>query len=1105
MWHPNFALPASVDHSINPDHPEFRLSREKAGFVLSERNNPVRKYFSARTPAEKEDATGRQRWRLTGHRDRTGNAVCFHYNGTGQLVKVTHSDGAELRLFYREDDGLLADIRRTDNGLNAIMARYGYHDNHWLAEADSTQQFHLFYEYNDRGLIRRWSDGDQTAVDYTYDAQGRCIHSIGSGGFYPVTLTYEPGITRSTTPQGHTTSWHYNDQQQVTQVETPCGHVTRYVYDEWGNLTRQILPEGQTLTLAYLADTGLVTAFTDATGASWHYHYDELDRLVSMTDPLGRVWWQQYDSKGNADCFIAPDGSKTTLTRNEFGLVIAAEDSEGLRRSWEYDPQKRLAKLFDEENRSLRFGYDSHDRLQRLASGGGALWLWEYDRHHRVAVSDRPNNSLERFRHDRHGNLTGWTDARGVQWTIEYGPFDLPTGRIDGEGHRWQYRYDPDSLQLTEVINPQNESYRYTLDADGRVVTETDYAGTQWRYAYDGNGNCIEKRDVLGNVTRFEYDAAGRMTAMHTPEGTTVYHYDILGRLREAAAPDSAPLTFEYDDKDRIVKETQAHGDIQRDYPDSATAERTLLTPDNRGWQARTEANNAGELRRVSFSGGHSLSLERDDDGHECHRQSDKGFILRQTHSLMGQLTAQRAGRNSEFFEATDIPAPTLAGLDRQYRYDAALNLTGANDERQWLGYIVNGNGQVSSVSDKDRLQEHYQYDAAGYPSRRFDGLNEIAGERLYQQGHRLRQAGQHRFAYDEAGRMTEMQLCRDGYRDQLTKFSWNSQNQLAGVLTPGGRQWVYRYDAFGRRTEKVCDPLGQRTTYLWDGDVPAEIREYRHNRLHCIRHLVFDGWQLLAQQIQFFTPNPADRSELLAGNIQTQYAVCAPTGEPLALFDEAGHRVWRQPKQSLYGLQLELPGENPEWDPGLKFAGQFFDEESGLVYNRFRYYSAVAGQYLTPDPLGLAGGFNPYSYVHNPTGLIDPFGLAGENVFIHYTNKAGFDGIMKSGVLNPNASGKVYITDILMSPKDVLRDLLINNPIHTGRGDYAIIFKVDPGERGNIHLSSRLEYIHEGKLKLKDILYSGKNPYTMLEHLDYDTRLKLTDNQVKIRKCGGK
>ncbi|WMV72727.1 RHS repeat-associated core domain-containing protein [Xenorhabdus griffiniae] len=974
----HFALPPSVDHSINPEHPEFRLSRQKQGFVLSERNNPVRKYFALRASAEEDGAIGIQRWRLTEHRDRNGNAVRFHYDDRHQLANVTHSDGPALRLYYRED-GRLTDIRRTDNGLDAVMAHYDYHADGRLAEADSTQHFHLFYEYNDEGLISRWSDGDQTAVDYTYDTQGRCIHSVGSGGFYPVQLTYEPGITRSTTPQGHTTTWHYTDQQQVTRVETPCGHVTRYKYDEWGNLRQQILPEGQTLTLDYLADSGLVTALTDATGATWQYHYDDTDRLISMTDPLGRVWWQQYDDRGNAACFIAPDGRKTTLTRNEFGLVIAAEEEEGHKRTWEYDAHHRLSKLFDEENRSLRLGYDSHDRLQRLASGGGALWRWEYDRHHRVALSDRPNNSLERFRHDRHGNLTAWTDARGVSWYIEYGPFDLPVARVDGEGHRWQYRYDPDSLQLLEVVNPQGESYRYTLDADGRVVTETDYAGTQWRYAYDGNGNCTEKWDALGNITRFEYDAASRLTAMHTPEGTTAYQYDRLGRLLAVTAPDSAPLTFEYDEQDRIVKETQPHGDIQRDYPDSVSVESTYYPVGGPNWSVTVEANAVGELKQVSLKGEHVLRIERDEDGHEWHRQSDKGFILRQEHSLMGQLTAQRAGRNTEFFEAhevADIPQPTLAGLDREYRYDAALNLVAANDERQWLRYVVNGNGQVTSVSDGERLREHYQYDACGYPARRFDGVNEIEGERLYQKGHRLRQVGQHLFEYDEAGRMTAMQLWQEGHRPQLTQFRWNSQNQLIGVQTPGGQQWAYRYDAFGRRTEKVCDQSGQRTTYLWDGDVPAEIREYRHNRLHCIRHLVFDGWQLLAQQVQFFTPNPENRCELLAGKIQTQYAVCAPTGEPLALFNEAGHRVWRQPPQSLYGLRLGMRGENADFNPGLQYAGQWLDEESGLVYNRFRYYSPVAGQYLTPDPIGLLGGNNPYSYVKNPTIWIDPLGL---------------------------------------------------------------------------------------------------------------------------------
>ena len=57
---------------------------------------------------------------------------------------------------------------------------------------------------------------------------------------------------------------------------------------------------------------------------------------------------------------------------------------------------------------------------------------------------------------------------------------------------------------------------------------------------------------------------------------------------------------------------------------------------------------------------------------------------------------------------------------------------------------------------------------------------------------------------------------------------------------------------------------------------------------------------------------------------------------------------------------------------------GQWRDEESGLWYNLHRYYDAGTGQYLSPDPLKLGGGINTQSYVHDPVGWCDPWGLAG-------------------------------------------------------------------------------------------------------------------------------
>nr|WP_323055811.1 RHS repeat-associated core domain-containing protein [Pseudomonas lurida] len=63
--------------------------------------------------------------------------------------------------------------------------------------------------------------------------------------------------------------------------------------------------------------------------------------------------------------------------------------------------------------------------------------------------------------------------------------------------------------------------------------------------------------------------------------------------------------------------------------------------------------------------------------------------------------------------------------------------------------------------------------------------------------------------------------------------------------------------------------------------------------------------------------------------------------------------------------------------DNPLRFQGQYFDQESGLHYNRYRYYNPDIGRYLTPDPVKLAGGINAYLYVPNPTGWIDPLGLS--------------------------------------------------------------------------------------------------------------------------------
>ena len=193
------------------------------------------------------------------------------------------------------------------------------------------------------------------------------------------------------------------------------------------------------------------------------------------------------------------------------------------------------------------------------------------------------------------------------------------------------------------------------------------------------------------------------------------------------------------------------------------------------------------------------------------------------------------------------------------------------------------------------------------------------------------------------------------------------------------GEVWYYKYDALGRRIEKACPQRNKKTAYLWDGDQVAYQETEKHGKTESLRHCIFNGWELIAQQDSYFKTDLRNHHKTWTQT--TNYAVCQPNGQPLALFNPQGKRTWRKAPSSLWGLPLLENWESKQAEPlnpNLLFAGQYFDQESGLAYNRFRYYDPQSGCYLKSDPIGLAGGETPYAYVHNPMGWVDPFGLAG-------------------------------------------------------------------------------------------------------------------------------
>ncbi|EHK7492487.1 hypothetical protein ICJ15_004320 [Escherichia coli] len=499
--------------------------------------------------------------------------------------------------------------------------------------------------------------------------------------------------------------------------------------------------------------------------------------------------------------------------------------------------------------------------------------------------------------------------------------------------------------------------------------------------------------------------AAGRLAEVITPEGKTQYAYDKSGRLTGIFSPDGTSQRTGYDERGRVNVTTQGRRAIEYHYPDEHTVIRCILPPEDERDRHPDESllkttyryNAAGELTEVILPGDETLTFSRDEAGREVLRHSNRGFACEQGWNAAGQPVSQRAG----FFPEETTWGGLLPSLVREYRYDSAGNVSAVTSREDYgretrREYRLDRNGQVTAVTASGtglgygEGDESYGYDSCGYLKAQSAGRHRISEETdQYAGGHRLKQAGNTQYDYDAAGRMVSRTRHRDGYRPETERFRWDSRDQLTGYCSAQGEQWEYRHDASGRRTEKRCDRKKIRFTYLWDGDSIAEIREYRDDKLYSVRHLVFNGFELISQQ--FSRVRQAHPSVAPQWVTRTNHAVSDLTGRPLMLFNSEGKTVWRPGQTSLWGLALSLPADtgypdprgewDPEADPGLLYAGQWQDAESGLCYNRFRYYEPETGMYLVSDPLGLQGGEQTYRYVPNPLGYIDPLGLAKTSV----------------------------------------------------------------------------------------------------------------------------
>ena len=254
--------------------------------------------------------------------------------------------------------------------------------------------------------------------------------------------------------------------------------------------------------------------------------------------------------------------------------------------------------------------------------------------------------------------------------------------------------------------------------------------------------------------------------------------------------------------------------------------------------------------------------------------------------------------------------------------------------------------------------------------------------------------AGTTRYAYDPEGNLVKKTL-PDG---SAWTYEWNAAGMLAKVIRPDGKVVAFGYDALGRRVWKTYK--GKTTRWVWDGNVPVhewvEVEEpavspaperIEDSQDAGIRQRGIDlsqrhtqGPPTLAIQhgtadapiTWVFDPESFAPAARLAGG--EQHAIITDhLGTPTAMLDVAGRPVWSA-DIGIWGELRNLVGDKQACP--FRWPGQYEDEETGLYYNRFRYYDPDSGEYVTQDPIGLRGGLALHGYVCDPLGFVDTLGL---------------------------------------------------------------------------------------------------------------------------------
>ena len=898
-----------------------------------------------------------------------GHKITVEYNKKGYISKITDSVGRELTVITN-DVGRITQVALGDH----VLVQYRYNEAQDLTEVIDAAGQSAHMKYRNHLLVKR-TDRNKNSFYWEYEKQkigARVIKTWGDENVLAVHI-------------------EYNDDERFNIVTDSLGVETEYHYDERFICTKIVYADGSEKHSEYNEQFELVSE-TDEEGRKTSYTYDHWSQITGITYPDESKVAFEYDKDGRLISSTNSEGANQSWVYNDDGTLQSSFDENGMETTYTYNENKMVESVTNAKGDTVHLTYDKNCNLCQVTLPDGASSRWEYDNRGNCLSDTNPLGAVQRFHYDELNRLVRVNLADGNEIQLQYNAYDDVVHALDKQtevafeytilgnlrsrtqgGRKVEFKYDTEE-RLESVTNEKSEIYQFERDLKGAIVKEVSFDKVTRTYERDLSGLVQKINRPDNRWTEYEYDQIGNIIRADYHDGTwDSFRYDKNGELIEAANQHTA-LRFERNPAGQVVKEWQDEHWIKSEFDElgnrlqvsSSLGANITIARDTMGQATCVKATQQGQSAWKAKYGYNELGLEieRMLPGDVISRwQYDSVGRPVDHHVRGGQRDIRRCTYDWDINDRLKKMTNRLTGSHTTYGYDEFSNLVWADGSGRF-GFINRATDEVGNI-----------YETEGKTDRIYG-----AGSRLEQAGVNtkdLKSSNQNglatngtSFEYDAEGNLAK----KIEPHGDIWQYEYFGNGMLAKVIKPNGTEIKFKYDSLGRRIEKQTAEKTKR--FVWDGDNP--LHEWEDENL--VTWVFGDD----------FVPTAKITNDG-SFSIVNDYL-----GTPVEAYDEAGERVWSA-ELDIYGRVLEFTGK-VDFMP-FRYQGQYTDVETGLYYNRFRYYDPAIGQYTQPDPIGLEGGNpTPYGYTGDPNIWSDPFGL-----WIYYqlidNGKVIYHGITNRGI----------------------------------------------------------------------------------------------------------